>query len=88
MDLVPTMSHDACTVMDSTDSMERFGGVHCEILLLGGGKSAQILKASLDRLTTVLPNARRVTLSGAGHLAADDGGKPELVAEQLRTFFH
>jgi hypothetical protein len=30
---------------------------------------------------------RRVTLPGVGHLAANDTGRPELVADQLRTFF-
>jgi hypothetical protein len=35
----------------------------------------------------VLPRVRRVTLDGVGHLAADNRGKPQLVAAQLRTFF-
>jgi len=28
-----------------------------------------------------------VTLPGVGHLAADDTGRPQLVADRLRTFF-
>ena len=36
---------------------------------------------------SVLPRARRVTLPGAGHTAADNSGKPGLVAAQLRAFF-
>jgi hypothetical protein len=31
--------------------------------------------------------AFRVTLPGTGHTAADNSGKPELVAAQLRAFF-
>jgi hypothetical protein len=35
----------------------------------------------------VLPGARRITLPGAGHTAAGNSGKPELVATQLQAFF-
>ena len=45
------------------------------------------LTATLDGLSAVLPHARRVTLRGLGHTAADNGGKPDLVAAQLREFF-
>jgi hypothetical protein len=41
----------------------------------------------LNGLEPVLPHVRRVTLPGVGHLAADNSGKPQLVAEQLRAFF-
>ena len=30
---------------------------------------------------------RRVMLSGVGHTAADNSGKPEFVAAELRSFF-
>ncbi len=86
-DLIPTMRYDGRTVMDSEGALERFGAVHCEVLLLGGANSAKYLKAALDGLSAVLPNARRVTLPGVGHLAADNTGKPELVAAQLHAFF-
>jgi hypothetical protein len=45
------------------------------------------LTATLDGLSAVLPHARRVTLPGIGHTAADNSGKPELVATQLRASF-
>lgn len=67
--------------------LDRFAGLSCEVLLLGGSKSARNLTAALDGLGAVLPRARRVTLPRAGHTAADNGGKPELVAAQLRAFF-
>ncbi len=54
---------------------------------LGGKRSNQSLKAAVDGLAAVLPGARRVTLSGVGHTAADNAGKPELVAAELRSFF-
>jgi pimeloyl-ACP methyl ester carboxylesterase len=86
-DLIPTMHYDARTVLDAAGPLDRFAGLSCDALLLGGSKSARNLTAALDGLSAVLPGARRVTLPRAGHTAADNGGKPELVAAQLRAFF-
>ena len=86
-DLIPTMHFDARTVLDAAGALNRFAGLSCEVLLLGGARSARNLTAALDGLSAVLPRARRVTLPGTGHTAADNGGKPELVAAQLQAFF-
>lgn len=67
--------------------MDSFKGVPAEVLLLGGSKSPRYLEKTLDGLGNVLPNARRVEFPGLGHLAADNTGKPELVAQELRRFF-
>lgn len=85
-DLVLTMRRDIRIVQDA-GPLERFSSVQSEVLLLGGEKSPRYLKVTLDRLSTVLPNARRVTISGVGHEAATNAGKPELVAVELRRFF-
>ncbi|MDY7089274.1 MAG: hypothetical protein SYR96_29725 [Actinomycetota bacterium] len=61
--------------------------VTAETLLLGGERSAAYLKQVLDGLEPVLPRVRRVTLRGVGHVAADNNGKPELAAAELRKFF-
>ena len=86
-DLIPTMHYDARTVLDATGALNRFAGLSCDVLLLGGSRSARNLTAPLDGLSAVLPRARRVTLPGTGHTAADNSGKPELVAAQLQAFF-
>jgi len=86
-DLIPTMHHDARIVIESEGALERFHDVKAEVLLLGGAKSAAYLHTALDRLSAVLPRARRVELSGVGHLAADNGGQPARVAAELRRFF-
>lgn len=85
-DLIPTIHYDAQTVADAAGPLERFADLKCDILLLGGSKSARNLTESLDGLSKILPRAKRVTLQGVGHTAADNGGHPVLVAEQLRAF--
>jgi pimeloyl-ACP methyl ester carboxylesterase len=86
-DLIPTMRQDATVVQQSAGPLDRFAALRAETLLLGGDKSAPYLKAVLNGLEAVVPHVRRVTLPGAGHLAADNSGKPQLVADQLRAFF-
>ncbi len=85
--LVPTMHYDAQLVLGSEGSLDSFRGVKAEVLLLGGTKSPRYLKTSLDALSSVLPNARRVEFPGFDHLAPDNSGEPERVAEELRSFF-
>jgi len=57
------------------------------VLSLGGNQSAANFLSALDALEEVLPRVGHVQLSGVGHLAADDAGKPEHVAHELRRFF-
>jgi pimeloyl-ACP methyl ester carboxylesterase len=85
--LIPTMHYDAQLVKDMEGPLERFQAMQAEVLLLGGSKSPSYLKDALDGLSAVLPHAQRVELAGLGHTAADNGGKPERVAQKLRRFF-
>jgi pimeloyl-ACP methyl ester carboxylesterase len=86
-DLIPTMHQEARLVLDATDLISQATAVRAEVLLLGGSRSAQPFKDALSALHAAIPHARRVELPHLGHLAADNGGKPDLVAQQLREFF-
>jgi pimeloyl-ACP methyl ester carboxylesterase len=86
-DLVPAAHYDAAIVLQLTDSLESFRAVSAEVLLLRGARSPRYLHTAFDRLAATLPDARCVELPGVGHLAADNGGKPLLVADELRRFF-
>ena len=85
--LIPTMHYDAQVVQEMAGRLTTFQTMATEILLLGGDKSAAFLQATLVSLSTTLPHARRTILHGLGHLAADNSGKPERVAAELRLFF-
>ena len=86
-ELIPTVRYDAQTVNAAAGTLDRFGALCCDILLLGGSRSARNLTASLDGLSRVLPHARRVVLHGAGHTAPDNSRQPGRVAAELRRFF-
>jgi hypothetical protein len=57
------------------------------VLLLGGGKSPAHLNTSLDALASVLPRAHRAELAGCDHLAPDNSGNQERVAQEPRSFY-
>jgi pimeloyl-ACP methyl ester carboxylesterase len=86
-ELVPTVRYDAQTVNGAAGALERFAGLSCEVLLLGGSRSARNLTASLDGLSRVLPGARRVVIRGGGHTAADNSRQPDRIAAVLHDFF-
>ncbi|MEP6987173.1 MAG: alpha/beta fold hydrolase, partial [Chloroflexota bacterium] len=85
--LIPTMHYDAQIIKELRGKLDRYKDVQADVLLLGGNKSRSFLKTALDRLSQILPHAKRVEFAGVGHLAADNGGKPEMVAAELKRFF-
>jgi pimeloyl-ACP methyl ester carboxylesterase len=85
--LVPTVHYDCLVAAEMAGTIGRFKAVRPEVLLIGGSKSVAFLPIALDALAGILPNVRRITLSGLGHLAADDTGDPKRVAHELRKFF-
>jgi pimeloyl-ACP methyl ester carboxylesterase len=86
-DLLPTMHDDAQLVLEAADLIQRSTAIEADVLLLGGSKSARYLKDALDALHASIPGARKVQLSGLGHLAPDNGGHPDRVADALAGFF-
>lgn len=85
--LIPTFHYDSQLVTETEEKVDRYKDLQAEVLLLGGNRSRSFLKIALDKLSKILPHSRRVTFKGVGHLAADNSGKPKLVAEELKQFF-
>ena len=85
--LITTLHYDAQLVREMDSGLEEYRRVTIPVLLLGGSRSPAYLRRSLDVLAGVLPRCTRVQLHGVGHIAADNRGKPELVARELRAFF-
>jgi pimeloyl-ACP methyl ester carboxylesterase len=86
-DLIPTYHYDAKIVFESEGIIEKCKDIKADILLLGGQKSWSYLKIVLDTLSAAFPQAKRIELSGVGHIAADNSEKPKVVANELRNFF-
>ena len=85
--LVPTQHYDMMIIQETADTMDDYRSIGAEVLLLGGSKSPEFLKTSLDALERELPRVGRKTLDGLDHMSAANDGKPEVVAEELQRFF-
>lgn len=86
-ELVPTVHYDIRLVAATAGQAQRFGAIGLPVLLMGGENSNRYLGMALDALQRELPRAERVELKAIGHMAADNVGKPRLVANALRRFF-
>jgi pimeloyl-ACP methyl ester carboxylesterase len=91
--LAPTLYYDFQLVDEMAETLESFKAIRAEVLLLGGSESPAWLKTALDALEKALPHANRIEFPGLNHGGASDtsstnrGGRPELVALELRRFF-
>jgi pimeloyl-ACP methyl ester carboxylesterase len=89
-ELAPTLHHDGWVISEMSGQQESLRAVQADILLLGGSKSTAFLKAGLDSVAKVLPQARRIEFPGLNHSSTwntEMRGKPERVAQELRRFF-
>ena len=86
-DLMPTLKFDVQLVNETEGKLENFKDVSAEVLLLNGRKSSTLLKDSLDALNRVLPHVNHIELQGLDHDSAQNYGKPERVAQELKRFF-
>ncbi len=86
-DLIPTFHYDSIIVSDAKNIISKSRSLKAEVLLLGGSTSQRFLKMALGELNAALPNVKRFEFKGLGHTAASNGGKPGIVADELRRFF-
>ncbi len=85
--LIPTLHYDTILVRELAGKFDECRAMAAEVLLLGGSRSQPFLRAALESLAQAIPRAVRVELPNVGHVAADNDGKPALVARELRRFF-
>jgi pimeloyl-ACP methyl ester carboxylesterase len=90
--LAPTVYYEGMLLAEMAGTLDTFADVKPEVLLLGGSKGLTFLKPALDELARTLPRCRRVEFAGLDHGGSADvsnanrGGKPEVVAPELRAF--
>ncbi len=91
--LAPTLHYEGTLLAEMAGSLDTFASVGADVLLLGGSKGLSFLRPALDDLARTLPSVRRVELAGLDHGGSADvspankGGKPGVVAAELRSFF-
>lgn len=86
-ELVAAMYHDIQIVNDSKAILQTYQDVSADTLLLGGNRSNHFLRENIEIMSAAMPGAKRYIFEGLGHIAADNTGKPEIVAPVLKDFF-
>lgn len=87
-DLIPALKPELDLVKATEGTIDEYKNVTAEVLLLCGSEAPQLFKGTLNALADVLPRSTRVELPGLNHGAAQTpGGKPAVIADQLRRFF-
>ncbi len=86
-ELLPTL-HDELELVQKTEGTLRdYKNVSAEVLFLRGSETEPLLRDTQDTLNQVLPHSTLVELKGLDHGSAQDYGKPEPIARELKRFF-
>jgi pimeloyl-ACP methyl ester carboxylesterase len=92
--LAPTLRYEGLLLAETAGTIGAFAEVAAEVLLLGGDmKRPAFIRPAVDALARTLPHNRRVRFPGLEHGGSTDvgptnrGGKPEVVAPAIRSFF-
>lgn len=86
--LVPSVRYDFNICQHMNDQgMDKLKDVQVKTLLLHGTQSAEYFQQACRDLEGVIEGSRRVQLTGCDHGSSWNGGKPDLVAEELHRFF-
>lgn len=90
--LAPTLHFEGTLLAEMAGTVGTFDDISAEVLLCGGSDGLKFLRPALDDLARTLPRSRRVEFPGLDHGASADvskanpGGKPEVVAAELKSF--
>ena len=92
--LAPTVHYEGVLLAEMAGTLATFAEVPADVLILGGSRGLPFLKPALDALVRTLPHNQRVEFPGLDHGGSSDasstnpgGGKPEIVAQEIRSFF-
>lgn len=86
-ELIPPLDDELHLVEKTEGTLEDYKNVSAKVLLLEGSKTQSLLKDSVNALNEVLPYSNLIELKGLNHDSAQDYGKPEQIAQELKRFF-
>ena len=87
-ELIPPLDDELHLVEKTEGTLEDYKNVSAKVLLLEGSKTDSLLKDSVNALSKILPYSNFIELKGLNHDAAQDYGKPEPIAKEIKKFLH
>ena len=92
--LAPTLRYEALLAAEMAGTIATFADVRADVLLAGGDmKRPAFIRPAFDALAGTLPRNQCAVFRGLDHGGSADvgpanrGGKPEIVAPSIRSFF-
>ena len=92
--LAPTLRYEALLLAEMAGTIATFADVPADVLLMGGDmKRPAFIRPAFDALAQTLPHVQCAVFPGLDHGGSGDpgpanrGGKPEIVAPAIRSFF-
>jgi pimeloyl-ACP methyl ester carboxylesterase len=85
-DIIPTLGPELHIVEKTEGTINNYKSVSAKVLLLEGSKTESMLKDSVTSLNNVLPHSNLIELKGLNHDSAQDYGKPEPIANEIKRF--
>lgn len=86
-DLIPTLDYELHLVEKTEGTLDDYQNVSAKVLLMEGSKTPTLLKDSVNALNKKLPSSNFIEIKGLNHDSAQDYGKPEPIAKELKLFF-
>ena len=93
-ELAPTLRYEPLLLAEMTGAIATFADVPADVLLMGGDmKHPAFIRPAFDALAQTLPRVRCAVFPGLDYGGSGDpgpanrGGKPEVVASAIRSFF-
>jgi pimeloyl-ACP methyl ester carboxylesterase len=92
--LAPTLRYEPLLLAEMAGTIATFANVPADVLLMGGNmKRPAFIRPAFDALAQTLPHVRCADFPGLDHGGSSDpgpanrGGKPDIVAPAIRSFF-
>jgi pimeloyl-ACP methyl ester carboxylesterase len=86
-DLIPTLDDELHLVEKTEGTIDDYQNVSAKVLLMEGSQTPRLLKDSVEALNKKLPSSKFIEIKGLNHDSAQDYGKPEPIANELKRFF-
>jgi pimeloyl-ACP methyl ester carboxylesterase len=93
-ELAPTLRHEPLLLAEMAGTIATFANVPADVLLMGGDmKHPAFIRPAFDALAQTLPRVQCAVFPGLDHGGSGDrgpanrGGKPEVVAPAIQSFF-
>jgi pimeloyl-ACP methyl ester carboxylesterase len=86
-ELIPPLADELHVVENTKGTLDDYKNVSAKVLLLEGSKTDPLLRDSVNALNKILPNSNLIELKSLNHDSAQDYGKPEPIALELKRFF-